>query len=96
MNQEELVRAIQRVGMGTFVKYYEALADDSKESDSLVDGLMNIEGYGEGSAITKVSSARRIIKLGLAKEALEIISNSQNTESWVAPKASFLLGNYEK
>ncbi len=90
MNQEDLIKAIQRVGMGTFVKYYEAFSDSSKQSDDLVDALIKVEGYGDDSARTKVNSARRIIKEGLGLEALEIISGSQRTESWIAPKAQYL------
>lgn len=90
MNQEGLIKAIQRVGMGTFVKYYEAFSDSSKQSDDLVDALIKIEGYGDDSARTKVNSARRIINEGLSLEALKIISNSQKTESWIVPKAIFL------
>ena len=90
MNQEELTKAIQRVGMGTFVKYFEAFSDESKESDNLIDALIKIEGYGEDSAKTKVNSARRILKYGLGLEALQIITISQRTDSWIIPKAIFL------
>jgi len=90
MNKEELMRAIQRVGMGTFVKYYEAFSDGSKESDDLIDALIKIEGYGENSAKTKVNSARRILNDGLGLKALQIISSSQRTDSWIIPKAEFL------
>lgn len=90
MNHEELVRAIQRVGMGTFVKYFEAFSNETKESADLVDALIKIEGYGDDSARTKVNSARRILSCNLGLEALEIISNSQNADSWVVPKANFL------
>ncbi|WP_286873357.1 hypothetical protein [Spongiibacter sp.] len=65
MNHEELVRAIQRVGMGTFVKYFEAFSNEAKESDDLVDALIKIEGYGDDSARTKVNSARRILSCNL-------------------------------
>ena len=95
MNQEELIRAIQRVGMGTFVKYFEAFSDESKKSDALVEALIKIEGYGNDSARTKVNSARRILSCNLSQEALQVISDSQNTDSWVTPKAIFLKEQYE-
>jgi len=95
MNQEELTKAIQRVGMGTFVKYYEAFSDSSKQSDDLVDALIKIEGYGDGSSITKVNSARRIINENQGAQALRIISDSQRTESWIVPKALYLLECHE-
>lgn len=95
MNQEELMKAIQRVGMGTFVKYFEAFTDQSKDSDDLVEALIEIEGYGDDSAKTKVNSARRILSCNLGQEALQVISNSQNTDSWVVPKAVFLKDLHE-
>jgi hypothetical protein len=95
MNQEDLIKAIQRVGMGTFVKYYEAFSDSSKISDDLVDALIKIEGYGDDSARTKVNSARRILNENIGLEALKIISDSQRTESWIAPKALYLKECYE-
>jgi hypothetical protein len=95
MNQEDLIKAIQRVGMGTFVKYYEAFSDSSKILDDLVNALIKIEGYGDDSARTKVNSARRIINENLGLEALKIISDSQRTDSWIAPKALYLKEYYE-
>ena len=95
MNEEELIKEIQRVGMGTFVKYYEAFSDEFKKSDNLVDALIKIEGYGENSARTKVNTARRILKNSSGLEALNIISNSQRTESWIIPKALFLKEEHE-
>ena len=95
MNKEELIKAIQSVGMGTFVKYYEAFSDSSKQSDDLVDALIKIEGYGDGSSITKVNSARRILNESQGLQALRIISESQRTENWIVPKALYLLECHE-
>ncbi|MCD9494374.1 hypothetical protein [Photobacterium carnosum] len=91
MNQDELVRTIQSVGMTTFVKYFTAFLDLSISSEDLVDGLIKIAKYGNNSAKTKVNSARRIIKNSLVMEALEIISKSNNIEHWVVQKAAHLL-----
>ncbi|GAB3535521.1 hypothetical protein [Photobacterium alginatilyticum] len=91
MNQDELVRTIQSVGMTTFVKYFTAFLDYSISSEDLVEGLTKIEKYGNNSAKTKVNAARRIIKNNLAVEALKVISKSNNVEGWVVQKATYLL-----
>ena len=60
MNEEQLKRSMQSIGMETFVKYYEAFSDNAIEKVALIDGLMKIEQYTGNSATTKVTTSRRI------------------------------------
>ena len=93
MKNDEVINAIQSVGMETFTKYYEAFIDDAKCSDDLHDALMKLEGFSDNSARTKVNSARRIIKNDMQLNALQIICDSQNKKitAWVSAKAKYLL-----
>ncbi len=77
--------------MATFVKYFEAFSDTTKSSDDLVDALIKIEGYGDNSARTKVNTARKIFTQKMAVSALKYILKSEKADSWVIPKAKFLL-----
>jgi hypothetical protein len=91
MNEEQLLRSIQTIGMGCFVKYFEAFCDTSIKDEDLIDALMKIEKYEESGARARVSQSRRINRGNLTKEALAIISESTRTEPWVVTKANSLL-----
>ena len=91
MNEEQLIRSIQTIGMSCFIKYFEAFTDSSISDEDLIDALMKIEKYEESGARARVSQSRRISRENMVKEALEIISNSSRTEPWVVTKANSLL-----
>lgn len=91
MDDEQLKRSIQSIGMGCFAKYFEAFSDAEKNDDDLIDALTKIEGYEESGARTRVLSARRIIREDRAADALKKIANSEKTEPWVVAKARFLV-----
>lgn len=90
MNDEQLRRSIQTIGMGCFVKYYEAFSDPSKQEEDLIDALMKLEGYEESGAKARVLQSKRIFREDCAAEALSIIKKSIKAESWVISKAEFL------
>ncbi len=91
MNEEQLLRCIQTIGMGCFIKYYEAFRDDSISDEDLIDALMKIEKYEESGAKARVSQSHRISRENMNKEALKIVSASSRTESWIVSKANSLL-----
>ena len=91
MNDEQLYRSLQSVGMGCFTKYFEAFSDFEKSDEGLIEALMKIEGYEENGAKTRVSQARRIPREDRAIDALQKIAESERTESWVIAKAKYLI-----
>jgi len=91
MNEEQLIRSIKTIGMGCFIKYFEAFSDLSIKDEDLIEALMKIERYEESGAIARVSQSRRINRENMVKEALEIISKSSRAEPWVVAKAKSLL-----
>lgn len=93
MNKEELERAIQTIGMGCFVKYFEAFSNLNIPDKDLINSLMVIEGYEESGSRVRVSRAHSIFREKSDKEALILISKSTRAKSWVISKAQFLLTN---
>ncbi|MBD2069247.1 hypothetical protein H6F93_17280 [Leptolyngbya sp. FACHB-671] len=91
MNDDQLYRSIQSIGMGCFVKYFEAFSDREKRDDDLIEALMKIEGYEESGARTRVSQSPRIFRENRAVDALNKIAESERTESWVLAKAKYLI-----
>ena len=91
MNNDQLHRSIQSIGMGCFIKYFEAFSDFEKSNEDLIEALMKIEGYEENGAKTRVSQARRIPREDRAIDALQKIAESERTESWVIAKAKYLI-----
>ena len=91
MNDEQLYRSLQSVGMGCFTKYFEAFSDFEKSDEGLIEALMKSEGYEENGAKTRVSQARRIPREDRAIDALQKIAESERTESWVIAKAKYLI-----
>ena len=91
MNNYHLDRSIQSIGMGCFIKYFEAFSDFEKSNEDLIEALMKIEGYEENGAKTRVSQARRILREDRAVDALQKIAESERIESWVVAKAKYLI-----
>lgn len=44
MNDDQLYRSIQSIGMGCFTKYFEVFSDFEKSDEDLIEALMKIEG----------------------------------------------------
>jgi hypothetical protein len=90
MDDIQLKRSIQSIGMACFVKYFEAFENKKSKSEDLIDGLMKIENYDESGAKTRVSQSRRIIREDRVLDALNIIIDSKKVEEWAKSKAQFL------
>ena len=90
MDDIQLKRSIQSIGMACFIKYYEAFENKKNKSEDLVEGLMKIENYDESGAKTRVTQSRRILREDRALEAINIIIDSKKIEDWVISKARFL------
>ena len=87
MDDTQLKRSLQSIGLKCFIKYFESFENKNIEDDDLIDGLMKVENYDEGGAKIRVSQSRRIIKEDRVADALNIIIESQKIEEWVKSKA---------
>jgi hypothetical protein len=77
MNDDQLVRSLQSVGMTCFVKYFEYFAGDIPRED-VIEKLKKTTTYTANSCASRTSTARRIIKYGLAKKALALVIGSES------------------
>lgn len=77
MNDYQLRGALRSVGKECFVAYYELFSDESVEADDIAAQLADERGYRTEATRTRVSNARRIIRAGLARDALSIIIGSR-------------------
>ena len=91
MDEQQLKRSLQSIGMACFVKYYEMFADPSISNDTAVDILMKEEKFSESGSRTRVNQSRRIIREGRRDDALEQISQSNRIDSEWSGKAKRLL-----
>ena len=94
MDGKQLQRAIQSIGKGCFIKYYELFRDSTQSNENLVELLMTEEGYAETASRTRVSQSRRIIRTGHAPEILAEITQSTKLDDKTIAKAKELLRKY--
>lgn len=87
MDDTQLKRSLQSIGLTCFIKYFEAFENKDIENVDLIEGLMKVENYYESGAKKRVSQSRRIIKEERVADALNIIIESQKVEEWVKSKA---------
>ncbi|WP_295802831.1 hypothetical protein [uncultured Microbulbifer sp.] len=90
MNEEQIKRSLQSIGVTCFVKYFEAFSDLRKVDLDLIDAFMKIEGWEESGAKTRVSQSRRIFREGCEMLALKLAAQSKNVSPWVVAKAKEL------
>jgi len=89
VSNTDLTRLINSIGKSTFVRYYEQFADTSLSNQDVVAVLP--QEYPLKSRNSRTAKARRIIREGLEKEALEIIAHAQGVDADTADKAQQLL-----
>jgi len=73
MNDEQLDRALQSVGMGCFVRYFDEFVKDSQSVD-VAELPFRSENWTEKSCRGRGSHARRIVRAGRSMDALKRIS----------------------
>ena len=91
MDENQLNRSLQSIGMKCFVDYYEKFRDDKMSNVDLIELLMNNEGYKESGCKTRVSQSRRIIKAGMSVAAFKKIVKFSRLENSTLKKARVLL-----
>ncbi len=96
MNNEQLRRSLQSIGMACFVRYFPQFSDEAMSNENLIELLMRNENYMESGCITRVTQARRIIASGRAVDALLIVAGSARVPSEVSAAASRLALNLQR
>ena len=90
MNDQQLERTLQSVGMACFVKYFHEFANRSLPNDAVAGLLLERETYTEDSCRTRVSKARSIIDAGCAQHALVMIAEAERVDAGARRQAEAL------
>lgn len=75
-DNERLIRDINTVGKETFIKYFEYYNDPAYETRDIRELFIAHEKFKPSSMASKASTGKGIIRRGMAKEALKIISDA--------------------
>ena len=86
MNDQQLNRRLQSVGMTCFIKYFREFSNWSLSNQAVAEVLMEHEPYTEKSCKSRVTHARSIIGAGRTEDALLMIANA-NVPHWVSEQA---------
>ena len=87
MDDAQLKRYLQSVGMECFVTYYRRFADFSRSNEEVAAVIKSEMDYTDKSCKSRTSHARSIIKAGRARDALIIISKSVRVPASVKDEA---------
>lgn len=93
MNDKQLDRSLQSIGMACFVSYFPQFSDESISNEELIRMLMREKNYKESGCRTRVSQSRRIIARGKAQDALLIVASSDRVSKDVSAAAGKLAHN---
>ena len=77
---------LRSIGKRFFVDYYEILKESPNKPNEYFENLIK-EDYTFNSFQTKISCSRTLFKEGLDKEALRIITKSNNVDEATRQKA---------
>ena len=96
MNNEQLKRSLQSIGMACFVKYFPQFSDASISKEDLIELLMRREGYMESGCKTRVTQSRRVIASGMAVDALLIVASSARVPGDLSTVAGKLAHSFQR
>ncbi|MBT4668644.1 MAG: hypothetical protein HOC17_03810 [Candidatus Ruthia sp.] len=93
MNDTQLDRALQSVGMITFIAYLDKFQDESLTHKDLVDMLESDKNnnYKKGSIIAKVSNGRLICRMSRDFDALKVTAFASHAGKPTIARARLLL-----
>ena len=77
MNEQQLVRTLNSVGMKCFVTWFRQFCDPSLSDEDVAAQIQEAERYSPKACRARTSGARRIIRAGRGRDALTIIANSR-------------------
>ena len=77
MNDYQLDRNLRSIGKECFVAYFELFNSSQLTNQEIADLMGKERGYAWAACQSRTSHARSIIREGRAKDALEIIRDSE-------------------
>ena len=93
MNDRQLARDLQSVGMVCFVTYYGLFSDFSVPNEEVAARIQEDSNYTSKSCNSRASHARSIIRSGRGNDALHAVvnSNSPRIGNYIRSEAGGLL-----
>ena len=92
MDDKQLSRKLQTIGMGFFIKYFELINDPSVNGDMLATRVVEAEKYNQAWTKIRIDYSRDIIREGHRNDALRKISQARLNKE-ITSKASRLLND---
>ena len=90
MEKEKLIRTLNSVGKECFITYFDHFINLSIPNYEIVKKLFSETKYTKNSCVTRTSKARSIVKKGMVKDALYVVSSAK-VPVHIAQKAGELL-----
>ena len=90
MNEQQLQRTLNSVGMRCFITWFRQFCDPSLSNEDVATQMQEAERYSAKACRARVSGARRIIRAGRGRDALTIIANSR-ADAWTRQEAARFL-----
>ena len=90
MNEQQLRRTLNSVGMRCFIIWFRQFCDPSLSNEDIAVQIEETEQYSPKTCRTRTSGARSIIRAGRGRDALTIVANSR-ADAWTRQEASRLL-----
>lgn len=93
MDSDLLEKRLRSIGKKIFVQYFREFGNLNYDRKELAKKLVNENPKASSidAQITRISNARKIFELGMEREALENIINSDKVERNIVEKAKELL-----
>jgi hypothetical protein len=89
MTETELNNLLGKIGKSVFVQYFREFSDPNLSNQDVIALLP--QEYTFKSRTSRTSKSRRILREGMAEEALSIIETSDHVEPEVSMQARVLL-----
>lgn len=95
MNKDLLEKRLRSIGKYIFVKYFEEFRNENFGREELARKLLNENPKASSidAQKTRISNARRIFELGMERDALINIINSDKLESSIVEKAKEIVAS---
>ena len=90
MNEQQLARTLNSVGMRCFIAWFRQFCDPSLSNEDVAAQMQEAERYSAKACRSRTSGARRIIQAGRGRDALTKIVDSK-ADAWTRQEAARLL-----
>lgn len=90
MNEGQLKRTLQSVGMQCFVDYFDIFSSDRHSKEDIIEYLFEENDFTEKSCKSRTNHAKRIFKESRQIDALKLIESSKRMKLYTKLQASKL------